>query len=99
MSKPAPSPSRSRNGRTGSTTRAAVKNRPKHLHSSAHQVSASPSQETSSQFTLKMRKSLHRELARMAFDSNMTMRGFIMNALKGKGLSVTKADLVDRRRR
>jgi len=46
-----------------------------------------------------MRKSLHRELARMAFDSNMTMRGFIMNALKGKGLSVTKADLVDRRRR
>jgi len=35
----------------------------------------------------------------MAFDANMTMRGFIMNALKGKGLSVTKADLVDRRRR
>lgn len=56
-------------------------------------------QEKMSQFTLKMRESLHRELARMAFDSNMTMRGFIMNALKGKGLSVTKADLVDRRRR
>jgi len=55
--------------------------------------------EKMSQFTLKMRESLHRELARMAFDSNMTMRGFIMNALKGKGLSVTKADLVDRRRR
>jgi hypothetical protein len=56
-------------------------------------------QEKMSQFTLKMRESLHRELARMAFDSNMTMRGFIMNALKGKGLSVTKTDLVDRRRR
>ncbi len=58
-----------------------------------------PSQETASQFTLKMRKSLHRELARMAFDANMTMRGFIMKALKSKGLSVTEADLVDRRRR
>ncbi len=56
-------------------------------------------QEKMSQFTLKMRASLHRELARLAFDSNMTMRGFIMNALKSKGLSVTKADLVDRRRR
>ena len=56
-------------------------------------------QERMSQFTLKMRASLHRELARMAFEANMTMRGFIMNALKSKGLSVTKADLVDRRRR
>ncbi len=55
--------------------------------------------ERSSQFTLKMRESLHRELARMAFDASMTMRGFIMGALKSKGLSVTKDDLVDRRRR
>ena len=56
-------------------------------------------QEKMSQFTLKMRESLHRELARMAFDSDMTMRGFIMSALQNKGLNVTKKDLVDRRRR
>ena len=70
----------------------APKKRPK-------QPSQSGRQEEMSQFTLKMRESLHRELARLAFDSDMTMRGFIMNALRGKGLSVTKTDLVDRRRR
>lgn len=74
----------------------APKKRPKQPLSSRQ---ASDRQEKMSQFTLKMRESLHRELARMAFDANMTMRGFIMNALKSKGLSVTKADLVDRRRR
>ena len=55
--------------------------------------------EPESQFTLKMRRSLHRELARLAFEAEMTMRGFIMKALKDKGLKVTQADLVDRRRR
>jgi hypothetical protein len=70
----------------------ATKKRPK-------EPSQSGRQEKMSQFTLKMRESLHRELARLAFDSDMTMRGFIMNALRGKGLSVTKTDLVDRRRR
>lgn len=55
--------------------------------------------EETSQVTLKMRESLHRELARLAFDADMTMRGFIMNALKSKGLSVQKEDLVDRRRK
>ncbi len=70
----------------------ATKKRPK-------EPSQSGRQERMSQFTLKMRESLHRELARLAFDSDMTMRGFIMNALRGKGLSVTKTDLVDRRRR
>ena len=52
-----------------------------------------------SQFTLQMRESLHRELARKALDSGMTMRGFIMNALRTSGLKVTETDLVDRRRR
>lgn len=56
-----------------------------------------PSDELS-QFTLKMRLSLHRELARKAFNSNMTMRGYIMQALKAQGLKVTQADLVDGRR-
>ena len=51
------------------------------------------------QFTLKMRESLHRELARLAFDARMTMRGFIMRALREKGLKVDDRDLVDRRRR
>ncbi len=51
------------------------------------------------QFTLKMRESLHRELARLAFDAGMTMRGFIMRALREKGLKVDDRDLVDRRRR
>lgn len=55
--------------------------------------------ERQSQFTLQMRESLHQELARKAFESGMTMRGYIMNALKKSGLKVTDADLVDRRRR
>ncbi|MEM9621692.1 MAG: hypothetical protein AAF993_08595 [Pseudomonadota bacterium] len=52
-----------------------------------------------SQVTLQMRQSLHRELARKAFESGMTMRGFIMSALQKAGLHVTDADLIDRRRR
>ena len=55
--------------------------------------------ERQSQFTLKMRESLHHELARKALDSGMTMRGFIMHALKKSGLGVKESDLVDRRRR
>ena len=55
--------------------------------------------ERQSQVTLQMRESLHKELARKAFDSGMTMRGYIMNALRKSGLKVTDADLVDRRRR
>ncbi len=55
--------------------------------------------ERQSQFTLQMRESLHKELARRAFNSGMTMRGYIMEALRKSGLRVTDADLVDRRRR
>ena len=58
-----------------------------------------PDEEQLRQFTLKMRESLHKELARHALEADMTMRGFIMNALKDKGLDVTEDDLVDRRRR
>lgn len=56
------------------------------------------SAEPITQVTLKMRESLHRDLARKAFDSGMTMRGYIMQALKKTGLRVTEADLVDRRK-
>ena len=51
------------------------------------------------QFTLQMRASLHRELAQRALASGMTLRGYIMNALRKSGLKVTENDLVDRRRR
>ena len=57
------------------------------------------SEEALSQVTLKMRESLHRELARKAFNSGMTIRGYIMRALQQTGLGVTESDLVDRRRR
>jgi hypothetical protein len=64
------------------------------------QVSLMPERgERQSQFTLQMRESLRRELARKALDSGMTMRGYIMNALRKSGLKITKSDLVDRRRR
>jgi len=56
------------------------------------------SEEAVTQVTLKMRESLHRELARRAFNSGMTMRGYIMRALKQAGLHVTEADLLDRRK-
>ena len=55
--------------------------------------------ERQSQVTLQMRESLHKELSRKAFESGMTMRGYILNALRKSGLKVTDADLVDRRRR
>ena len=55
--------------------------------------------ERQSQVTLQMRQSLHQEFARKAFESGMTMRGYIMRALQKTGLRVTEADLVDRRRR
>ena len=48
-------------------------------------------------FTLNMRPSLHRQLDRMASDAEMTMKAFILNALKAKGLDVLPEDLVDRR--
>ncbi|MGE0624340.1 MAG: hypothetical protein AB7I04_15370 [Pseudomonadales bacterium] len=57
------------------------------------------SEEPLSQVTLKMRESLHRELARKAFNSGMTIRGYIMRALQQTGLGVTESDFVDRRRR
>lgn len=63
-----------------------------------HPRAADPA-ERQSQVTLQMRQSLHRELARKAFESGMTMRGYIMRALQKAGLDVTDTDLVDRRRR
>lgn len=51
------------------------------------------------QFSFGLRKSLRRELQHLAADSDMTMRAFILDALKAKGLSVTDEDLLDLRRK
>ena len=50
------------------------------------------------QFSLSLRKSLRKELARLADDADMTMRAFVLMALRDKGLSVTDEDLLDLRR-
>ena len=65
----------------------------------AHTGDAHTGKERQSQFTLQMRESLRKELALKALESGMTMRGFIMRALRKSGLKVTEQDLVDRRRR
>lgn len=50
------------------------------------------------QFSFSLRKSLRKELARMADDADMTMRSYILNALKEKGLNVREDDLLDLRK-
>ncbi|MFV2089368.1 MAG: hypothetical protein ACC642_01820 [Pseudomonadales bacterium] len=80
-------------------TERAVKTRRSARAGESREPPTSDPPEPISQFTLKLRESLHRELARKAFNSGMTMRGFIMSALKKAGLNVTDVDLVDRRRR
>ena len=50
------------------------------------------------QFSLSLRKGLRKQLARMADDADMTMRAFVLNALKEKGLDVRKDDLLDLRK-
>ena len=51
------------------------------------------------QFSFGLRKSQRKELQRLASDADMTMRAFILDALKGKGLTVTDEDLLDLRRK
>ena len=51
-----------------------------------------------SQFSLSLRKELRKQLARLASDADMTMRAFVLNALKEKGLSVRDEDLIDLRK-
>jgi hypothetical protein len=50
------------------------------------------------QFSFSMRRSLRRELDRLAADSEMTMRAFVLGALREKGLTVTDDDLLDLRK-
>jgi hypothetical protein len=51
------------------------------------------------QFSFGLRKSQRRELQRMAADADMTMRAYILSALKEKGLTVTQEDMLDLRRK
>ena len=57
-----------------------------------------PVVEPLTQFSFSLRKSLRKELTRLASDADMTMQAFILNALKAKGLAVTDEDLLDRRK-
>ena len=59
--------------------------------------SAAPS-EPLVQFSFSMRRSLRRELDRLAADNEMTMRAFVLSALREKGLTVTDDDLLDLRK-
>ena len=45
-----------------------------------------------------MRKELRKQLARLASEADMTMRAFVLNALKEKGLWVRDDDLIDLRK-
>lgn len=56
------------------------------------------SAEPSVQFAFELRKSLRKELARLSADADMTMRAFVLNALKEQGLTVTDDDLEDLRK-
>ena len=51
------------------------------------------------QLSLSLRKSLRRQLSRLSVDADMTMRAFVLNALKEKGLSVRDNNLADLRKR
>jgi hypothetical protein len=50
------------------------------------------------QFSLSLRKGLRKQLARLADDADMTMRAFVLDALKAKGLDVRPDDLLDLRK-
>ena len=62
-------------------------------------VDAPASAEPVVQFSFGLRKSQRRELQRLAADADMTMRAFILGALKERGLTVTEDDLLDLRRK
>jgi hypothetical protein len=50
------------------------------------------------QFSMRMRKSLRKELDRLAAEADMTMQSFVLRALRNDGLSVTDDDLLDLRK-
>lgn len=67
-------------------------------------VAAAPKKESQkideplTQFSFSLRKDLRKQLNRLADDADMTMRAFVLNALKAKGLPVWDDDLLDLRK-
>ena len=57
-----------------------------------------PVAERNAQYLLKMTREQRRQLVKLAALEDMTIRGFILNALKDKGLDVTEEDMIDLRR-
>lgn len=51
------------------------------------------------QLCLSLRKSQRRQLVVLALNADMTLRAFVLNALRDKGLTVHDDDLLDKRRR
>jgi len=56
-------------------------------------------QERIEQYSLAMRSGMRRDIAKLAVNADMTIRAFILDALRAKGLKVDEADLVDQRKR
>jgi hypothetical protein len=52
-----------------------------------------------SQVSLRLRTPLRKQLMRLAADADMTMRAFVLLALRDKGLHVRDEDLLDMRQR
>lgn len=50
------------------------------------------------QFSFSLRKGLRKQLSRLADDADMTMRAFVLDALKARGLEVRPDDLLDLRK-
>jgi hypothetical protein len=67
-------------------------------HGEASKSRAEQEGEPILQFSLSLRKSLRKQLVLLASDADMTMRAFVLNALKDKGLDVQPDDLLDLRR-
>ena len=61
-------------------------------------AAAKAKDEPLTQFSLSLRKELRKQLSRLAADADMTMRAFVLNALKEKGLSVRDDDIADLRK-
>lgn len=54
--------------------------------------------EEMAQCNIEMRKTLKKQLAFLALENDMTIQAFLLSALKDKGLDVSEADLIDKRR-
>jgi hypothetical protein len=70
--------------------------KPAHVAKAKPEKAAEPEEIT--QFSLSLRKGLRKQLGRLSDDADMTMRAFVLNALKEKGLDVRSDDLLDLRK-